>query len=95
MRRRVEAVEALVYSSTAASPRCCTSARISATRCSIAASVSADQCSARLELGLESWRAAVDRRAGAAVRFMAIARISLAGWRDAKASMMRRIGVAA
>src|SRR6218665_217738 len=36
-----------VYSSTAASPRAFTSARISATRVSMAASVSADQCRTR------------------------------------------------
>ena len=41
----------VVYSSTAASPRARTSARMSATRCSMAVSVSADQCSTFWKIG--------------------------------------------
>src|SRR5438105_12966340 len=50
-----------VYSSTAASPRCCTSARISPTRASIARSCSADPCRTRRKAASKSV-SAVDRR---------------------------------
>src|SRR4051794_29721976 len=59
-----------VYSSTAASPRACTSARMSVTTCSIAASASADQCRRALN-SASKVAEPVDRRAGAAFRFMA------------------------
>src|SRR5690606_395197 len=66
-----------VYSSTAASPRWRTSARMSATRCSMAASVSADQCSRALK-SASKLADAVDRRAGAAFRLMGL------GFRDGR-----------
>src|SRR5690242_20508521 len=59
-----------VYSSTAASPRRCTSARMSATTCSIAASASADQWRRALN-SASKVAEPVDRRAGTAFRFMA------------------------
>src|SRR3989338_4477362 len=73
-----------VYYSTAASPRFCTSARMSATRCSMAASVSADQCR-RAAKSASKVAAAVDRRAGAATKVIVRSTVgSVLGGRDGR-----------